>query len=223
MSKVLPWSFSSLNAFEQCPRRFKLTRIDKLIKEPQTTATLHGNEVHSAFEHHVKGTATLPTKYGQPWRDIADRIKKAPGKKLVEFKFALTKAFRSTEFFAKDAWVRGVIDIGVLGTKQATVLDYKTGKPKPDTDQLKLFAGVTLAAFPYLEKVKTGYIWLAHNRIDSQEFTKADVPMIWQEFLPRVGRMEAALAKDDFPPKPSGLCNAWCPVGRKLCEFCGKD
>lgn len=222
MSKVLPWSYSSLNAFEQCPRRYNITRIQKLIREPQTEATLHGNEVHKALELHVSGQQALPSKYAQ-WSPLADRIKKAPGKKLVEYKFALTKGFRTTEFFAKDAWVRGVIDVGVLGTKEATVLDWKTGKPKHDTDQLKLFAGVTLAAYPYLERVKTGYIWLAHNKIDSQVFTKADVPGIWQEFMPRVQRMERALEKDEWPPKPSGLCNAWCPVGRKLCEFCGKD
>ena len=220
MSKVLPWSFSSLNAYEQCPRRYNITRIQKLLKEPQTESTLHGNEVHKALELGLKGEQVLPKKYAQ-WEPLVQRIRKAPGKKLVEYKFALTKGFRATEFFAKDAWVRGVIDAAVLGVKTATVLDWKTGKPKFDTDQLKLFAGVTLAAYPYLESVNTGYVWLAHNRVDNKIFTKADVPGIWQEFIPRVQRMERSLEKDDWPPKPSGLCKSWCPVGRKLCEFCG--
>ena len=49
----MTWSYSSLNAWEQCPRRYHLTRIAKVISEPQTEATLHGNEVHKALENAV--------------------------------------------------------------------------------------------------------------------------------------------------------------------------
>lgn len=219
---VLPWSYSSLNAFETCPRRYKLTRIDKLVKEPPSEAMTHGNEVHKGLELHVKGEKPLADKY-KSYLAIADKIKAAPGKKLIEWKFALTKGFQSTTFFAPDAWVRGVIDVGVVLPKSATIMDYKTGKPKFDGDQLKLFAGVAFAAFPYVEQVKTSYIWLAHKKMDSQVFNKEDIPSIWDEFTPRVTRMELALRDDNFPPKPSGLCQNWCPVGRKLCEFCGKN
>ena len=222
MANVVPWSYSSLSAFETCPRRFKLTRLDKKVVEPQTEATLHGNLVHKALELATKGTQQLPEKYGQ-YQPIIDRVTARPGKRLVEFKFGLTKNLRPAEFFGKDVWVRGVIDFGLLTTKTAVALDWKTGKPKSDADQLKLFAGVMLRTYPYLEAVKTGYVWLAYNKVDTQTFKQADAPEIWGEFAVRVHRMELALKNDDFPPRPSGLCASWCPVGRKLCEFCGKD
>jgi hypothetical protein len=88
---------------------------------------------------------------------------------------------------------------------------------------MKLFAAATFAAFPYLERVKTAYIWLAHNQIDSKDYVKEDVPGIWQEFTPRVIRLVKALDDDKFPPKPSGLCRAHCPVPKSKCEFSGKE
>ena len=539
---VVPWSFSSLSSFEQCPKRYKATKLDKIVTEPQTEATMHGNEVHAALEHATKGTKPLPEKYKQ-YIPIVERITAKPGKKLVEFKFGLTKGLQPTTFFAKDVWVRGVIDFGLLTTKTGLALDWKglaldtrlptptgwttmgevavgdellgsngkpckvvgksavknidcyqitfddgtkvtcdhehlwlvngevlsttairdsfkrygrnwrtvlnaapvelpdadlpihpyvlglwlgdgkhtsgemckpdewvwakiqdlgyeiggdisaddrcrahtikgirghltalgvlankhipqqylraskaqrvhllqglfdadgnanptrksavftntnerlsdgvmellaslgqrpnkssvtatvfgktvqvypvdfrpqlginpfslprksvrinpnwgpghsyrrlivavdavpsvptqcvsvdsedhtylctekflvthnTGKPKSDADQLKLFAGVMLRSYPYLEKVSTGYVWLAYNKVDTQTFTQSDAPEIWGEFASRVHRMELALKNDDFPPRPSGLCKAWCPLSHAQCEFSGK-
>lgn len=222
MANVIPWSYSSLTAFETCPKRFYLTRIAKLVKEPPTEATIHGNEVHKALELAVLGSTALPQKY-QKYIPIVQRIRQATGKKLVEHKFALTSSFKPTEFFAKDAWVRGVIDVGVAGTKTAVLLDYKTGKVKEDGDQMKLFAGAAFATFPWIERAKTGYLWLAHNKVSQAEYTRNDVAAIWGTFIPRVQRMEVSFQKDSWLPSPSGLCRKWCPVGRKLCAFCGQE
>lgn len=220
MSNVLPWSYSSLTAFETCPRRFYLTRISKQVAEPQTEATLWGNKVHKALEEAVDGTKGLPEDMAR-YQPIVDRIRSAPGKRHVESKFALTTSFRPTTFFAKDAWVRGVIDLAIVGEKTAVVADYKTGKVKTDGDQLRLFAGAAFAVYPWVQKVKTSYIWLAHDKTTTAEFTQDDVPVIWEEFSARVQRMQQAQESDKWVPRPSGLCKAWCPVGRKLCDFCG--
>jgi hypothetical protein len=222
MSSVIPWSYSSLTAYETCPRRFKITKIDKLIREPQTEATIHGNEVHKALEDAVSGEKMLASKYTN-YAPLVKKLRAARGRKLVETKFALTNTLRPTEFSAKDAWVRGVIDLAIIQPTSAVILDYKTGKVKVDHDQLKLFAATTFAMHPYLERVKTGYLWLAYNKTDTADFSKSDAPGIWQEFLPRVKRMETSVSTDEFLPRPSGLCKNWCPVGKTLCEFCGKD
>ena len=220
-NKAIPWSFSSLTAFETCPRRYYLTKVAKTISEPQTAATVHGNEVHRALENAVSGKEPLAEKYSS-YSGVVTLIRKTEGKKLVEQKFALTNTFKPTGYSAADAWVRGIIDLTVVNPKTAVVLDYKTGKPKLDQDQLKLFAAATFAAHPYVETVKTGFVWLAYNRIDSSEFSRQDVPLIWDSFLPRVNRLNQAMKTNEFLPRPSGLCKNWCPVGRNLCEFCGE-
>lgn len=217
MAGVVPWSYSSLTAFETCPKRFYLTRISKQVKEPQTEATLWGNEVHKALELAVAGTKTLAPNFVQ-YQPIVDRLRASPGKKHTEQKFGLTNSFKPTSFFGGDVWFRGVLDLTIVTPKVGIVLDYKTGKVKTDGDQLKLFAAATFAQHPYLDTVKTGYLWLANDKVTTQDFKKDDVPVIWQEFLPRIQRMEAAQEEDKWLPNPSGLCG-WCPVGKAHCEF----
>ena len=56
----------------------------------------------------------------------------------------------------EDVWVRGVIDIGVIGSDTAYLLDWKTGKHRPDSDQLKLFAALAFAIYPWISNVVTG-------------------------------------------------------------------
>lgn len=210
-----------MTAYETCPRRFYLTSIAKVVVEPQTQATIHGNEVHKALELYVGGKAALPEKYGA-YKPVADKLKTAPGQKLLEYRFGLTKALQPTTFFASDVWVRGVLDVNILRPKEAIVLDYKTGKRKVDNDQLKLFAGAAMNLWPHIEKVKTGYIWLQSGQMDTETFTQDDKAEIMGEFAVRVHRMETSEKNDSWPARPSGLCAAWCPVGKQLCEHCGK-
>ena len=104
----------------------------------------------------------------------------------------------------------------------AMIPTHNTGKPKDNHEQLMLFAALLLHHYPELEVIRTGYVWLAHgSKITSKEFTRADVPQIWEEFLPRVKRLQQAVDADKWPKKPSGLCRAWCPV--LDCEFNGRS
>lgn len=220
MSKVTPWSYSSLSAYAQCPKRYYITRISKQVTEKQTEATIHGNQVHSALEKYVGNEAPLADMY-EGYRPVADKIKMAPGKKFLEYKFGLTKALTPTTFFAKDVWCRGVLDIAITRPKEAVVLDWKTGARKLDGDQLRLFAGAAMCLWPYAEKIKTGYIWLKTGQMDTETFTPDDKPGIFQDFAARVHRMEESERNDDWPARPSGLCARYCPVGKALCVHCG--
>ena len=127
--------------------------------------------------------------------------------------------FRS--WMAKDAWCRCVVDAGVLGSKKGALLDWKTGKKKEDSDQLKLFAAVAFSHYPWLETVSTGFVWLKDGSITKEVFTRDHVPGIWDEFNVRVNRLYAAYDNNTWQAKPSGLCRSWCPVGKANCEFCG--
>lgn len=221
MELTKPWSYSALTAFETCPRRFELTRVSKKVFEQQTEATIWGNKVHKALELFAKGTQPLPPdmeKYGR----YVKKIMSYEGKRVVEERVALDKNLRPTKWMAKDVWVRGIIDIGVVGSERAYLLDWKTGKRKPDSDQLMLFAALAFAMYPWIDSVVTGFIWLKEDKFDKQLFTRDQLPEIWSEFLPRLSRVARAYDEDKWTPKPSGLCRNWCPVDKKHCEFCGE-
>ncbi len=165
---------------------------------------------------------TLPDKH-KVYQPIMMKVMATEGAKLAERNVAVNASFQSTDYWAPDAWARGKLDLTILREKSAVTMDWKTGKPKADSDQLMLAAGLTFAVHPAVEKVRTGYVWLAYDKIETDVYTRADIPFIWQEFVPRVKRMEDALANDKWPKKPSGLCSKWCPVPKSLCQYSGKE
>lgn len=217
----MPWSYSSLQQYETCPRRFYLTRITKRVVEAQTEATIHGNEVHSALEKAVAGKLALAEKYAQ-YQPIVQRLQVTPGQRFLEYKFALTKTLQPCGYWDEGVWVRGVLDVGIVRKTRAIILDYKTGKRKVDLDQLRLFTLAGLSLWPHVHTVDTGYIWLQSGTMDRETFTRESKVEIYQDFSARVHRMETSEKNNDWPARPSGLCKNWCPVGASLCEHCGK-
>jgi hypothetical protein len=207
--------------FEQCAWKFYILKVKKSVSEGQTTQMKDGNEVHRALELAVKEGISLPDKY-KGMAPIVESIRNTPGTKLVEWKFGLTRNWTECDYFDKaNVWIRGRLDVGVVGTENAVVFDYKTGKRKPELEELGLFSIPVFVRYPYLKKVKTGYIWLAENKIDPATYTPGDLPHLKELFGMYTRRIEDALKSGDerrFPKIPGGLCK-WCPVGRENCEY----
>lgn len=137
---------------------------------------------------------------------------------MAETQIALDQGLQSTTWFAKNVWVRAILDLAVRHDTRSLIADYKSGKRKPNSDQLMLFAGVEFALRPEVETVRTAFIWLKDKTLDSETFTRKDVPMIWGHFLPKVERIQEAFEKDVWPAKPSGLCY-YCPAKLAQCRF----
>ena len=223
MAKQVAWSYSVLTAFETCPWRYYLTKIAKKIQEPQTEATLWGNAVHKAMELRITKGTPLPAEMSM-YEPIAANVKaRAAGGKLeAEQKMALNANFAPVTWFAKDVWVRGITDFTITKKDKAFIGDWKTGKKDPASAQLKLTAAMTFAAKPYVNTIINAFIWLKGNETPTVEtFNRGDTADIWQEFAPRVQRLEIAHEENKFPKRPSGLCAKWCPVGKTNCEHCG--
>lgn len=214
---IPPWSYSSLNAFE-CPRRYHLTRVAKVVRESQTEETRWGNLVHKSLEDRVKSKTPLPEGMRQ-WEPIVAKLDTAKGRVFAETRFTLTRNLTPTQWSAQNAWCRGIIDAGVDAGRKALLLDWKTGKIKQDSDQLRLFAAIYMKARPYTEEVTTGFVWLKDNKLTKDTFTREHVPEIWEDFIARAARLEAAYKQNKWPARPSGLCRGWCPVGREHCEY----
>jgi hypothetical protein len=213
------WSYTALTSFETCPRKHYLTRVSREVVEPESEVLRWGNSVHKALENKIKADTPLPTGMEQ-WDKIVTKLLNVEGDVFTEQQLALNEQLQPTGWFDKDVWVRGVIDAGVDAGKKVLALDWKTGKVKPDSDQLKLFAALVLHHKPAAEKVLTGFVWLAHGRTTTATYSRADLPGIWNDFLPRVKRLDRAFEENAWPAKPSGLCRGWCPCTG--CEFNGR-
>lgn len=221
MGKPIAHSYTSITSFETCPRRHYLLRVVKAVVEPPSEALTWGNTVHKALENRLRDKTRLPQGMAS-YEPYAAKLEAKPGELLVEEPIALDADLKRVDWWDKTAWLRGKLDVAVVNGQTAGIFDWKTGKRKPDNDQMQLFAALALTVYPEVEKVTTGFIWLQDGKFDKEVFTRDQKFGIWQNFLPRIERIESAHAQDKWPPKPSGLCRAWCPVGRKLCEYCGK-
>lgn len=211
-----PWTYSQLDSFETCPRKFYHLKVARDIVEPSSPHAEWGSRVHTAFEAWIKHGSPLPEGMTQ-WQSLAEKLAKLPGEKLCEQKMALDKNFQPTDW--KTSWTRGIADLLVVHKDRAVVADYKTGKRKP-TEQLDLYAAYTFAHYPQVKVVTTAFVWLKDRKIDKKEVTRDEVPIVWSGLLPRVRKLESAYERDSWPERPSGLCRAWCPV--TACKFNGQ-
>lgn len=226
MAKSFAWSYSVLSSFETCPKRHYLTKVSKEVSEGQSDEMAWGNKVHKALELRIKNKTPLPetlTAY-EKFAVSVDRKQAAGCIVNAEQKLGIDINYQPVGFFAPTIWARAITDVTVANpeSKRAAVLDWKTGKPTPASAQLKLCAAMTFSHLPWVDTVSTSFVWLGTGGTTDETYTRDQIPEIWQEFAPRVQRLEHALTAGLFPPKPSGLCAKWCPVPKRMCEHSGK-
>ncbi len=218
----MAWSYSALTSFETCPHRHFKTRIEKSVQDSPGAEAQWGTRVHKALEDRLNAGPAQPiTGALAVYERFAERLERIRGTATLttERRIALTSDLKETSYFAKDVWLRVVVDVLIHRGDSAVAIDWKTGKRKPDTEQLELTAAALFALYPEIVLVNTSYIWLKENAMDSAIIERNRIPIIWSNFTPRVQRLEHAVTTGEFPKKPSGLCRKWCPV--KSCEFCG--
>ena len=214
--KPIAWSHTALDDFQNCPRAFYEKRIAKSVTETKSEQMIWGEWVHKQFEDRQKEGKPLPEtlKEHEAFMQV---LESSPGEAYTERKVALAKDLSPCGFFDKDVWCRGVIDFAKVAGEKAVVVDYKTGKPHSKYKQLKLFALQTFAEFPEVNTINVQYYWTQTQVPTGQVYTRAMTNELWSDFTPVLKQYLYAFKENVWQPRPSGLCNGWCPVTD--CEF----
>lgn len=218
-AKEWSWSYSKLKNYATCPKRMYEVDILKNFSDGGGEALLWGNEVHDALAKALKENRPLPATMAQ-YQYWIDRVRSGSGTLYVEQKYAITRDFNKTTYFADDVWYRGIGDVVRLAGNVALVLDWKTGKILEDSVQLMLMAQCIFSHFPEITHVRSSFVWLKDQCETPELLTRQEVAEQWIELLPRVTAMEQASKTLTYPPKPGNLCKNWCPV--TSCPFHGK-
>jgi hypothetical protein len=214
----LSHSYSSLKMYENCPKNYYHQRIEKSVRDEGNAVTAYGERVHKALELHL-GVGDELNRETERYEPLTTSIKKLAdgGVLTVEEEMTLNEALEPTGWWDGDAWLRSKIDVLVRKNDKAYMFDWKTGKRKPDFEQLELFAVQVFKHYPEVDSVKTTFVWLKDMKLDSETFTRAQAPAIWDKILTKVRRVEGSLEHNNWPARPSGLCG-WCPC-KKFCQF----
>jgi hypothetical protein len=216
MAKPLPWSFSSLNKFVTCPNQYCETKVLKNFKDEPGETALWGTYVHDCIEDAVNTGAAMPDNTKVYGPQIWSAMNGITGAK-AEVELALDNKFEPCEW--DKAWVRGIIDLLKFDRDEALAIDWKLGKIKPDSKQLKLFALLVFYHYPQMNIVHTSFEWLQFKQHTRETFTRDQIPQLWEVFVGDLGQYARAFKTDTWQKRPSGLCKNYCAV--TSCEHNG--
>ena len=209
---------SAYETFDTCPRMYQAKYITKEVEFKQTPEAEYGDEVHNEFEAKLKQGGLPDTRFKSYW-PLFKAVASQPGETIAEGKCAIDPHGAMVDYWDKEAyWLRGKVDVTVVDGSVAKVFDWKTGKKKQDNAQLRLYSLFTLARFPQVDKVLSGYVWLKSREITKPlVVTREEMGAVAEPFKRKGELIARAQEVDHFPEKPSGLCNGWCDV--TSCRF----
>ena len=211
--KLIAWSHSRIETFKKCPRQFYEFNIAKSVPFEQSEQMLYGERCHKALELRLGCGEPLPPEFAKH-EAIAAAVAAMPGQTFVEIKLTLNEKLTPTGYFAKDAYVRVVVDVMKLAPPFCFVGDWKTGKMSFDGEQLKLTAAVVMQTYQDVDTVASAYLWLKDGVPDVKHYTRAQLPQMWNELLQEPRRLQEAVVMNNWPAKPSpGKCR-WCTVNK---------
>lgn len=207
----LSHSYSSIKLYEQCPYRYMRQRINKDVVDEGGEASKHGERIHKFLEDRLKGS-DLPKEieHYEPICKSVERIAEI-GELHIEKELVLTENLTPTTWWAADAWLRSKLDVLVLLGDTAVVMDWKTGKHKPDFFQMNMFAAQVFKHYPEVQKIKTSLVWLKTMGIDTEVYSRLNMNELWADVMRRISMIYKSLEHDNWPAKPSGLCR-YCPA-----------
>lgn len=209
------WSYSSIKAFDQCPRKYYHTRVAKDVVDKPGPEAQYGTDVHAAAEAFVKSGAPIPKKYGY-MEPIVTKLNNLPGTKYTELKLGLKKVdylYQPCDFYAHDVWWRGVADFVVVDNHLGRSVDYKTGKNTryADLKQVDLVAGALFVHFPQLMQIKSALAYVVADELITKTHVVTEKSNYLSVFDSQLAALESAIGSGVWNAKPSGLCG-WCPV-----------
>jgi len=211
IKKILAWSYSRYSTYVTCALMAKFKFIDRL-KEPASPPLLRGSEIHKKAEDYSLGRIKkLPKElelFEEEFKDLQKRRKTL----RVEVQLAVDRDWEPCDWFAKSAWLRGVLDAMYVDNDILVIVDHKTGKIRAEQmEQLELYAILGFIFGPeHIKKVRCEFWYLDQGEIKDKSFTRAQALKLRAKWERKTKKM---LADTAFHPKPNDKCK-WCWFGQ---------
>jgi CRISPR/Cas system-associated exonuclease Cas4 (RecB family) len=231
-----PWSASKVSTALRCPRLFHFKYVEKVAEPEVMPEAKIGKAIHAVLEDVLQGKpleeaqavarATLTTELEQvrfdrlgagivPFTDRIDRFRKRRRVKrqLVEYAIAVREDLSTTQFYAGDAYYRGVLDLAYQFEDDSIALvDHKTGVRHPGTTIADQMVGYAVLAAMYFNRSRR--FWLGLHWVPTR-IVEWSAPMAVTEIRGKLvpdllDTIEAAALSVDDGPRPNA--GPWCEV-----------
>lgn len=224
------WSYSGIEKFTQCPKRFQAYDVIKSVREPENENMREGFRVHKAMADRISKGIPLPVNMQQYDQWAKQALNQPSGAQvLVEQKMACTFELEPCDYFSRvqKPWLRTVADLLVLNGSHCMSWDWKTGQEKdpryeilPPNFQLNLVALTVFLHHRQVTKVDSAYIYLNDGVKVASTLERSDL----RDFIPQMydiaSGIQKAVRANNFPARPGGLCKKHCGVTG--CQYYGK-
>lgn len=211
--KFPPWSYSNLNDYLICPRRYYRRHVLKdLPPEEKTEAQLKGTAVHEAFRKRIRRGDKLKDELAM-YEPLLEPIMQVPvHQRMAELKLGMREDGTACDFFADDVWGRGAVDAVLILGETAWLVDWKTGKMHSDPLELELQALLLKANYPSLERIVGNFVWLRNVTVGKLlDLSDTVSTRAWVD-----EKLEEIQSRTDWPPDENYLCR-FCNVTD--CEY----
>ena len=206
----LAHSYTSMKTYEICPLQFWHKKIDKTYEEEFSPQILEGWRIHTAFENALLGKKALPREL---WR-YKDLLASVPVPCTVERKLAVDRSFEPCDWMDPSTLFRAVLDAVHMDYDKAIIIDWKTGKVRTDTTQLRGQAAILMAHHPNIKEVEANFVWIKHAELTT---VKVSRPQLGELVYQLMEKMIVIENDDVYEAKPGPLCR-WCPAFAD-CEY----
>jgi hypothetical protein len=236
--KFNPYSISKMSTFNQCPKKFEFSYINKIkIDVPQNVALYKGSYIHEVLENNFDYDVPFETNeiFTEKEKEKAKEIiKKFEGSELgakykilipvsnLEEKFGFKiedKQIVLTDFWDKEGWFRGAIDLYIIHNNRGVVVDYKSGKDHSlnedfGTDQAMMYSIYLFTKYPNINEVKGVFCFVEHSTEKSILFKREKLTEYLKHFYTKTKKVEQ---EKIFGPNVSALCDYCDYFSEGLC------
>lgn len=217
------WGVSRIRDLRQCPAMYVAKYETKKWVDTPSPQMDRGSAVHGSIENtikydiHLEGEAAkMPA--AQQWTAALLQMKHNGVLVEPEFKFGLDKNFKMVEFFrAPDLRARVGLDVFVNDNGKGLIIDWKTGRYKPEHQGDADFYGAAAAVATRTRTMDAMYIYLDEpENTFCRTIEKPEAMMLefWRsfdaadEYLDSEGK-DGEVRLVNPPKNPGSHCN-WC-------------
>lgn len=210
------WGVSRLRDLKVCPRMFvKKYEEKKWIDVPNPNMD-RGSRMHKGAEEAIEYGVIMPDEpMFNTVRPYIDQLQQMKDSGLVvvkaEHKFGMDIAFQRTDFFrAPNLRVRCAVDVFVNDGGRVLVIDWKTGRYKPEHEQDADFYGCMVDIGMGAKSTTVQYIYTDEPQFSFDREIK-DAGGLARRFYAEFEEADAYLEKvaAEPPMNPAKHCN-WC-------------
>lgn len=225
MAEIKSITPTLLNVYLLCPKQYDEKYNKKSVKYEESEAAEFGKMIHSAAEQTLLTGEPLVTDAVPLMQASVETLEKIKGDSRytlhVEKELAITKGMKVTSWWGRDVWMKAKLDVLVEDheLKRNVIIDWKTGKVKPDRMQVLITSLCATVHTKYTQN-DCAWVFVKHNQIIPESVDLRSMSAM-DDLMRNVKAYETACRDDHFPATPNFLCRSWCGVMN--CPHNGKN